>query len=40
MDKSHIHFALAVLAVFAATNFVQKNLMPIPVIGPYLPGGQ
>ncbi|WP_301540024.1 hypothetical protein [Ralstonia pickettii] len=40
MDKKHIHGALAVLAVFAITAFVQRNVMQVPVIGQYLPGGQ
>ncbi|MFT4209874.1 MAG: hypothetical protein QM625_22700 [Ralstonia sp.] len=40
MDKKHIHGALAVLAVYAICSFVQKNVMQVPVIGTYLPGGQ
>ncbi|WP_269112651.1 MULTISPECIES: hypothetical protein [Burkholderia] len=37
--KSHIHTALIILGVFAVTAFVQKNVITVPVLGPYLPGG-
>lgn len=36
--NAHIKSALAVLAVFAVTAFVQKKVFPIPVVGAYLPG--
>ncbi len=39
MNKAHIHAALATLATFAVVAFIQKSVMPIPVIGAYLPGG-
>jgi hypothetical protein len=39
MNKAHIHAALAVLATYAVVAFVQKNVMAIPVVGAYLPGG-
>jgi hypothetical protein len=29
-----------VLAVFALAAFVQMNVMQLPVVGPYLPGGK
>ena len=40
MHKAHIHAALATLATFAVVAFIQKNVMAVPVIGTYLPGGQ
>lgn len=40
MNKAHLHSALAVLATFAVVAFIQKNVMAIPVVGTYLPGGQ
>ncbi|AIV51895.1 Uncharacterised protein [Burkholderia pseudomallei] len=39
MNKAHLHAALFALGTFALVAFVQKSVMPIPVIGPYLPGG-
>lgn len=36
--NAHIKSALAVLAVFAVTAFVQKKVFAVPVIGAYLPG--
>lgn len=39
MKQEHINTALIALAAFAICKFVQK-LVPIPVIGPYLPGGR
>ena len=39
MNKAHIHAALGTLAVFAVVAFIQKNVMAVPVIGAYLPGG-
>lgn len=40
MNKAHIHAALATLATFAVVAFIQKNVIVIPVVGTYLPGGQ
>lgn len=37
--KPVIHTAAIALAAFAAVYFIQKSVMPIPVIGAYLPGG-
>lgn len=37
--KPVIHTALIALAAFAVCKFVQKSVMPIPVVGAYLPGG-
>ncbi|MEX3955894.1 hypothetical protein [Trinickia sp. EG282A] len=39
MNKAHLHAALATLATFAIVAFIQKNVMAIPVVGAYLPGG-
>jgi hypothetical protein len=39
MNKAHLHSALGVLATFAIVAFIQKSVMPIPVVGRYLPGG-
>lgn len=39
MNKQVLHTALIALGAFAAVYFVQKTVMPIPVIGVYLPGG-
>lgn len=39
MNKEIMHTALIALGAFAAVYFVQKTVMPIPVIGVYLPGG-
>ncbi len=38
--KDKLIFAAEVLAVFAVVFLVQKKVMPIPVVGAYLPGGQ
>lgn len=40
MNKAMLHTALIAAATFAVLVFVQKSVMPIPVVGPYLPGGQ
>lgn len=40
MNKAMLHTALIALATFAAAFYVQKNLVKIPVVGVYLPGGQ
>ncbi|MDN7467423.1 hypothetical protein QZM43_09775 [Burkholderia orbicola] len=40
MNKAHLHAALATLATFAVVAFIQKNVMAVPVVGAYLPGGQ
>jgi hypothetical protein len=39
MNKAAIHTALIALAAFAVASLIQKKMMPIPVIGQYLPGG-
>jgi hypothetical protein len=38
--KSKLIFAAEVLAVFAVAMYLQKNVMQVPVIGSYLPGGK
>lgn len=38
--KGYLKLAGVALAAYAAVYVVQKNVMPIPVVGPYLPGGQ
>jgi len=38
--KSKLIFAAEVLAVIALTYVIQKNVMKVPVVGAYLPGGQ
>lgn len=38
MNKQVIHTALIALAAFAVCKMVQK-VVPIPVVGAYLPGG-
>lgn len=35
--NSKIKGALTVLAVFAVTAAIQRHVMPIPVVGAYLP---
>lgn len=40
MNKQVLHTALIAIGAFAAVYFVQKSVMPIPVVGAYLPGGQ
>jgi hypothetical protein len=37
--KPVVHTALIALGAFAAVYFIQKSVMPIPVVGKYLPGG-
>lgn len=37
--KPIVTTAAIALAAFAAVYLVQKKMMPIPVVGPYLPGG-
>lgn len=37
--KPVISTALIALGAFAAVYFIQKSVMPIPVLGQYLPGG-
>jgi len=37
--KPYLSTAAIALAAFAAVYFVQKSVMPIPVVGKYLPGG-
>lgn len=39
MNKQVVHTALIALGAFAAIYFVQKSVMPIPLVGQYLPGG-
>lgn len=38
MNKQVLHTALIALAAFAACKALQK-VVPIPVVGAYLPGG-
>lgn len=37
MSKAHINTALVALAAFMVVAAVQRHVMPIPVVGPYLP---
>lgn len=37
MSKSTINTALVALAAFMVVAAVQRHVMPIPVVGPYLP---
>ena len=37
--KPIVQTAAIALAAFAAVYFIQKSVMPIPVVGKYLPGG-
>lgn len=37
MSKAHINTALVALAAVVVVAAVQRHVMPIPVIGPYLP---
>lgn len=37
MSKALISKVGFVLAVYAAVSFVQRNVMAVPVVGPYLP---
>jgi hypothetical protein len=39
MNKAALHTALIALGSFAVVYLVQKKVMPIPFVGPYLPGG-
>ncbi len=39
MSKEVMHTALIALAAFAVVAFVQKGVFQLPVVGPYLPGG-
>lgn len=38
--KEKLMFAVEVAVVFAAIAFIQRNVYKVPVVGPYLPGGQ
>lgn len=38
--KEKAKFVAEVAVAFAIVYYVQKKVMPIPVIGAYLPGGQ
>ncbi|MES2367204.1 MAG: hypothetical protein V4563_15105 [Pseudomonadota bacterium] len=40
MNKAILHTAAIALATFAIAYFIQKNVMAVPVVGQYLPGGQ
>ncbi len=41
ISKAHMTVAAVSLAAFAVLVFVQRGMnFKIPVIGPYLPGGQ
>jgi hypothetical protein len=37
--KEHLKFAASVLVVIAVVTVIQSKF-PIPVVGPYLPGGR
>lgn len=37
---SYVKNAAFVLAVFAIVAALQTNVMQLPVVGPYLPGGK
>jgi hypothetical protein len=39
MNKAVFHTAAIALGAFAVVFLVQKKVMPIPVVGAYLPGG-
>jgi hypothetical protein len=39
MNKQVLHTALIAIGAFAAVYFIQKSVMPIPVVGKFLPGG-
>jgi hypothetical protein len=39
VNKAMLHTALIAIAAFAAVKILQTKVMPIPVIGQYLPGG-
>lgn len=39
MKNPHVKTAIIVLGTVALCAFIQKSVFPIPVIGPYLPGG-
>lgn len=39
MNKQVLHTALIALAAVAVVAVVQRKVMPIPVVGQYLPGG-
>ena len=38
--KSKAIFVAEVAAAFALVYWFQKNVKAIPIVGPYLPGGQ
>ena len=38
--KEKLMFAAEVCIVFAVVYFVQQNVMQIPLVGAYLPGGK
>ena len=37
---TYVKSAALILGVFAVTYAIQKHVKVLPVIGPYLPGGQ
>ena len=39
MNKPQLMTALIALGAFGLVAFIQRSVMPIPVIGAYLPGG-
>jgi hypothetical protein len=39
LTRQDLKSAAAILGVVALCAFVQRNVVAIPVIGPYLPGG-
>jgi hypothetical protein len=38
MNKQVLHTALIAVAAFAVVAVIQKKVMQLPVVGPYLPG--
>ncbi|WP_267914166.1 MULTISPECIES: hypothetical protein [Burkholderiaceae] len=39
MNRQDLKTAAVILGVVALCAFVQRNIVAIPVIGPYMPGG-
>lgn len=39
LNNKVVQTALISLGTFAVVYYVQKKLKPIPVVGPFLPGG-
>lgn len=40
MKNPYVHTALIALGAFVVAAYIQQNLMAVPVIGAYLPGGK